>query len=348
MDIFRTVAHELVHHSQNENSKLPPDAGTTGSDYENQANAMAGVLMRNYAQDRNFERGLKEDVYDVLAPVDCGPFDGGCVLVAQALQQIHGGKIMVLVDHQDQAQHAAVLSRGQLIDYDGAADPQEFVRKFESNELVNIAGIRPIKSGDLPDAPRDGGLVKQLVQALSKTKLESKYTTKSTGLEMKAHEFISELKIDNDKGLGAVPKNKDVDYFGLRVMMRPSTWLKMALPLTMTEKDREMVNDILQRIDEPGFGAPFLEIDIPDSWAKGDMTQPAKVVGHDGRHRMYAIMQAQGDEPVEVHLLPLGWRRRHFDANPEWVQRLNKNIVSQRGMPLVGPFFKLPTQANQK
>jgi hypothetical protein len=50
MDIFRTVAHELVHYRQNEQNKLPADAGATGSRYENEANAQAGVLMRNYAQ----------------------------------------------------------------------------------------------------------------------------------------------------------------------------------------------------------------------------------------------------------------------------------------------------------
>lgn len=158
---------------------------------------------------------------------------------------------------------------------------------------------------------------------------------------MRAQEFIAELKIDNDKGLGAVPKNKDIDYFGLNVRMRPSTFLKLALPLTMTDKDRQVIHDIGQRIDEPGFGAPFLEIDIPDSWESGDTTQPARVVGHDGRHRMYAIMSQQGDEPVEVHLFPLGLRRRHFEANPDWVQRLNKNIVSQRRTPVTGPLFQV-------
>jgi hypothetical protein len=50
MDIFRTVAHELVHYRQNEQKELPADAGATGSRYENEANAQAGVLMRKYAQ----------------------------------------------------------------------------------------------------------------------------------------------------------------------------------------------------------------------------------------------------------------------------------------------------------
>lgn len=158
---------------------------------------------------------------------------------------------------------------------------------------------------------------------------------------MRAQEFLAELKIDNDKGLGSVPKNKDIDYFGLRVAMKPSTFLRLGLPLTQTARDKEIIKDIALKKDEPGFGAPFLEIDIPDEWEEGDVSKPANVVGHDGRHRMYAILATEGDHPVEVHLFPLGLRRRHFDAHPEWVERLNKNIVSQSKMPMNGPFFQI-------
>ena len=112
-------------------------------------------------------KNINEDVYDILKPHDCGPFDGGCVLVAQALQQIHGGRVVVLTDENDRAQHAAVLANGQLIDYDGTADPKEFVQQFEQNERVRIQGIRAIRDTDLPDAPRDAKLIPQIVQALS-------------------------------------------------------------------------------------------------------------------------------------------------------------------------------------
>ena len=50
MDILRTVAHELVHQRQNETQDMPPDAGADGSEYENEANAQAGVLMRRYGK----------------------------------------------------------------------------------------------------------------------------------------------------------------------------------------------------------------------------------------------------------------------------------------------------------
>jgi Zn-dependent peptidase ImmA (M78 family) len=45
-DILRTLAHELVHHRQREQGMTPD--GSDGSDIENEANAMAGTLMRKY------------------------------------------------------------------------------------------------------------------------------------------------------------------------------------------------------------------------------------------------------------------------------------------------------------
>jgi hypothetical protein len=50
MDILRTVAHELTHKHQHEREEVPVTAGETGSEYENEANARAGVLMRDYAR----------------------------------------------------------------------------------------------------------------------------------------------------------------------------------------------------------------------------------------------------------------------------------------------------------
>jgi hypothetical protein len=50
IDILRTLAHEMTHARQNEVTGLPDDAGETGSEYEDQANAMAGRIMRHWAQ----------------------------------------------------------------------------------------------------------------------------------------------------------------------------------------------------------------------------------------------------------------------------------------------------------
>lgn len=47
-DIARSIAHELVHHMQQETGKELN--GDTGSDCENEANALAGKIIRIYGQ----------------------------------------------------------------------------------------------------------------------------------------------------------------------------------------------------------------------------------------------------------------------------------------------------------
>jgi hypothetical protein len=51
-DVCRSIAHELVHKKQKERGLLtdPNEDGQDGSPIENQANAMAGVLIRQYAK----------------------------------------------------------------------------------------------------------------------------------------------------------------------------------------------------------------------------------------------------------------------------------------------------------
>ena len=56
-DILRTLGHEMVHHKQNELGLMHPNSGKTGSDIENQANSVAGVMMRNFGK-------THEDIYE--------------------------------------------------------------------------------------------------------------------------------------------------------------------------------------------------------------------------------------------------------------------------------------------
>lgn len=50
-DICRTLAHEMVHYKQDLDNQLEEaDAGATGSPQENEANAQAAVVMRNWGK----------------------------------------------------------------------------------------------------------------------------------------------------------------------------------------------------------------------------------------------------------------------------------------------------------
>ena len=142
---------------------------------------------------------------------------------------------------------------------------------------------------------------------------------------MRATDFIDEYKVDNKSGLGSVPYNQDVDYFGLRVMMKPSTFLKLALPLNKPIS----VDHIAQHLKNGGsLGAPFLDFSIPPKWEEGDMSEPARVSGHEGRNRMLAIQQVEGDDPVEVHIFPKGGMRAR-DLTPEIVSKLRSGMMNQ-------------------
>ena len=44
VDVMRSIAHEMVHHKQNEEGRLKSDSGKTGSEIENEANAKAGKV----------------------------------------------------------------------------------------------------------------------------------------------------------------------------------------------------------------------------------------------------------------------------------------------------------------
>ena len=49
-DVLRTLAHELVHHKQNIDGRLEDNSGDTGSEIENEANSLAGIILREYGK----------------------------------------------------------------------------------------------------------------------------------------------------------------------------------------------------------------------------------------------------------------------------------------------------------
>jgi hypothetical protein len=71
-DILRTLAHELVHRKQEENDRLKPDSGETGSEIENEANAKAGVLLRKFGEKNPmiYEQLMIKEIGDISNPFE--------------------------------------------------------------------------------------------------------------------------------------------------------------------------------------------------------------------------------------------------------------------------------------
>ena len=79
VDVLRTLAHELTHYKQDIENNLPDGAGETGTDQENEANANAGIVMRDFAQENPDQFGLDKGALSEgnIAEVNDGWFKQG-------------------------------------------------------------------------------------------------------------------------------------------------------------------------------------------------------------------------------------------------------------------------------
>ena len=81
---------------------------------------------------------------------------------------------------------------------------------------------------------------------------------------------LSELKIDNVNGLGVTPNNMEIDYFGVKVKMTPSMYLKLAAPLEH-EKSVDFFREKVK--NNEGISSPTLYITVPDNWKKEEFSE---------------------------------------------------------------------------
>lgn len=201
---------------------------------------------------------------------------------------------------------------------------EELVKSFMQKIKQNSSQMPPIVFD-----PVSGSIIDGIHRANACARLGMKSIPAYVGITQSdsyGERDLQEVKIDNEKGLGNVPNNREVDYFGMRVLMKPSIFLKLARKL---DSPKSIDNLIKHVTDGGGIGAPFLDIHIPNEWSKEDFTQIAQVVGHEGRHRMMAIQKVEGDAPVEVHLFFGSTYVRARHITKEWIHELQMGIMSE-------------------
>lgn len=133
--------------------------------------------------------------------------------------------------------------------------------------------------------------------------------------------------IDNRDGLGSVPDNDNVDYKGIRVKMRPSVFLELAEYATRNQLPNvDKLKNLIK--DGASIGAPFLVIQIPIFWESENYSDPAVIVGHEGRNRMHAIRELEGDNPIEVHLF-FAHNLKVQHIKPDWLKQINSRLYPQ-------------------
>lgn len=129
---------------------------------------------------RSYSR--KDAVYTAMVrAIDCGPFDGGCVSFALALQRVYGGTVCVIdgtCGRSVGAQHAVLrLPDGRYVDAGTVGDAIAVVDYFNTKEArgqLRHAVLRALQDDDLPDAPRDEKLIAQLAGLFRASELIAK------------------------------------------------------------------------------------------------------------------------------------------------------------------------------
>lgn len=242
-----------------------------------------------------------------------------------------------------------ILQYAKLINLKKSPDGtpfNEWLKKFKnSNDYLDYKAwikakqiAKKILNGTAPD-PTKGAVYYHTtaVKPIWRHKLDQ-VATIGNHIFYTLPEKIDEYKADNrmnGEGLGTTGYNANVDYRGMRVLMRPSVFLSLAAHLSSPTS----VDYIVQHMENGGaLGSPFLIVDIPEKYFEGDFTglNYAEVVGHEGRNRMLAIQKLEGDEPCEVHIFGYGEiRARHF--TPEIVEQLEVAMRNQNGKLIFAP-----------
>ena len=215
------------------------------------------------------------------------------------------------------------------------------VKWFQAYPLRQGVGSRAMK--ELQALAREDGIALTLFPwdkgQVSQSKLTKFYKghgftpTVKGGKAMKWDPSIDEAELD-PTGWGATPQGTDVDYFGLKVKMRPSTFLKLSHPLNSSEQN----SDVEKHMQGGGkIAYPFLEVKDPVEWEDGDFSKAGKVVNHEGRNRMTHWIKMKGDEPIQVNLFLRGANRRRY-VTDDMIQALSQGLISQTGQLVRNPF----------
>lgn len=166
---------------------------------------------------------------------------------------------------------------------------------------------------------------------------------------MKINDIIKEINIDNKQGWGSTGNNRNVDYMGVIVYMKPSIFLKLSLPLHDDDYSKANIENMVKHHEQNGtFASPMLYLNFPKQWYDNKVDRGiGEVVGHEGRHRMNVQLKVEGDIPLETHLFVSGYRAKNWQKNnetdytPEILAKIRMKLKSEHGTIVNGPLFEL-------
>lgn len=186
-------------------------------------------------------------------------------------------------------------------------------------------------------------VLKVKVKTKSKSKLNSKIKARNP-----ANWYSDDRLLNDEKVLGITADNQNIDYLGLRCLMKPNTFLKLVDTNPHDLQDKNLDYIIKRMENHKPIAHPFLKIMIPDTWPKTNnkisggfikSNDPCYVYTHEGRHRILAFLLIYENIPTEVLLFFKGEkgkeiRNRHIDSNFER-NLLQNGIYSEFNQKLI-------------
>ena len=138
---------------------------------------------------------------------------------------------------------------------------------------------------------------------------------------------------------GLIGKQMDIKYYGVTAKIKPRGFLELVPRMGNRGDDYEVALE--KYVAEGGkIAPPFLSIEVPDEWLDGNFSRPARVVGHEGRHRTTYVGRSFGEHPIDVDLVFRGEtlpgsfsfggrevRRRHLSK--AWLDALNRGLYEE-------------------
>ena len=242
-------------------------------------------------------------------------------------------KHMDVLHIQDTKGKHRVEVRGKKDYESGGYDPKDKLHQV-LDRVGKAANISELMNGEVvsinPNHPQGTRAIRTAKDVLQ---TEDKYTPMELALMEGGHNLYEDVEIDNKDGWGAVPWNQEVDYRGLRVKMKPSVFINLAA----SRNGEPPVPKVVDYVKGGGaIGAPFLQIFVDE-----DDSQIPEVRGHEGRSRMAAILEVHGDVPVEVHLFFQGKVNRNRHITPEFVEKIQRYLISENDKMIRGPLFEI-------
>jgi hypothetical protein len=146
---------------------------------------------------------------------------------------------------------------------------------------------------------------------------------------------VGKVAFDNENGFGATPNNTEIAYFGFAMEMKPSQFLKQ---VTYEDRSKDAARFVKFIGDYAPMASPMLYLNVNKEYFDTPAAPFRAVIQqHEGRGRMWAIKEVNGDKPVPVHMIVNGGVRAK-DLNIQFFDDLRATgLVYQGGSEFAKP-----------